>query len=135
MQDHLQELAKLTSKDNPVIHDVKLCANTVLRIDIRVVFTKWFGLQLTKLNLWMDAESSHNTELVKFQARIPLADVTVVSESRKMLRYDDVSKVLKGKCTSLKPIHIVLLTYCFVMCSIRQNLDPAVSCLYGCWWL
>ena len=114
-----------------------MCKYGTLRIDIRVVFTKWFGLQLTKLNLWMDAESSHNTGLVKFQARIPLADVSVVSESRKMLRYDDVMKVKKteGKCASLKPIHIVLLTDCFIMCSIRQNLDPPVSCLYGCWWL
>merc|ERR1712166_145730 len=87
---------------------------------------------LTKLKTWLDEHEGWNRTLMTFQKSIPLAEVSLVSEKRKLIHHADLSKVHADCCghgEELKPLHLVLFTDCLVLCSIRQNMDPPVVAL------
>ena len=90
--------------------------------------------QLTRLKTWLDKQIGYQADLVKFQKKIPLAEVSIVSETRRMIREADLLKLhpQSTDCCGreLKPIHIALFTDCLVFCGIRQNRDkPVCHCL------
>ena len=88
--------------------------------------------QLTKLKTWLDSENANYEQLVRFQKSTPLAEVSIVSECRRMIRGNDLLK-LPCKDSNCKDsnhsrkLHVVLFTDCLLLCSIRQNTDTPVS--------
>jgi hypothetical protein len=54
---------------------------------------------------------------------MPLAEVSIVSESRKMIAH---TNLLKSSRENLETIHVALFTDCLLFCGIRQNPDEAV---------
>ena len=106
--------------------------------------------QLTRLKAWLDAQLESHTNLVRFQNKVPLAEVSIVSEARRMIREADLQKLLlhsadvprsmqnaqSQDCCGqhLNPIHLALFTDCLVLCGIRQNTDKPVNhVLAVCW--
>ena len=74
--------------------------------------------QLTKLKTWLDEHEGWNRTMMTFQKSIPLAEVSLVSEKRKLIHHADLSKVI-----AIIAVASASSFFCYLIC-LRVRVRP-----------